>query len=51
MSCPDCFRGAVLDGEPTGAISDIEGAYLAKAGGDATSKRAIVLLTDAFGML
>ncbi|KAJ6613335.1 dienelactone hydrolase [Mycena sp. CBHHK59/15] len=49
MSCPDCFRGNVLEGEPTGVISDIDGAYLAKGSGE-TSQRAIVLLTDIFGL-
>ncbi|KAJ6484362.1 hypothetical protein C8R47DRAFT_980950 [Mycena vitilis] len=49
MSCPNCFLGSVLEGEPTGVISDIEGAYFA-SGGNAESKRAIILLTDAFGL-
>ncbi|KAJ7167880.1 Alpha/Beta hydrolase protein [Mycena filopes] len=51
MSCPDCFRGAVLDGEPTGVIAD-QGAYFAAApeGSTGTNKRAIVLLTDIFGL-
>ncbi|KAJ7804047.1 hypothetical protein B0H14DRAFT_2885955, partial [Mycena olivaceomarginata] len=31
MSCPDCFKGSVLDGEPTGVISGIDGAYFAPA--------------------
>ncbi|KAF7361457.1 Dienelactone hydrolase endo-1,3,1,4-beta-D-glucanase [Mycena sanguinolenta] len=49
MSCPDCFRGSVLDGEPTGIISDLDGAYFA-SGGSSQSKRAIILLTDGFGL-
>ncbi|KAJ6510633.1 Alpha/Beta hydrolase protein [Mycena sanguinolenta] len=49
MSCPDCFRGSVLDGEPTGIISDFDGAYFA-SGGNPQSKRAIILLTDGFGL-
>ncbi|KAJ7780619.1 BUD22-domain-containing protein [Mycena maculata] len=49
MSCPDCFRGAVLDGEPTGVISEIEGACFA-AGSEGKSRRAIILLTDIFGL-
>ncbi|KAJ6584936.1 dienelactone hydrolase endo-1-3,1,4-beta-D-glucanase [Mycena capillaripes] len=49
MSCPDCFRGSVLEGEPTGVM--IDGAYFASAGTDAQpSKRAIILLTDVFGL-
>ncbi|KAJ7686347.1 dienelactone hydrolase endo-1,3,1,4-beta-D-glucanase [Mycena rosella] len=48
MSCPDCFKGAVLEGEPTGIISSqFDGAYFATGG---TSKRAIILLTDIFGL-
>ncbi|KAJ7459828.1 dienelactone hydrolase [Mycena latifolia] len=48
MSCPDCFKGAVLEGEPTGTIaSEFESAYFATGG---TSKRAIILLTDIFGL-
>ncbi|KAJ6584930.1 dienelactone hydrolase endo-1,3,1,4-beta-D-glucanase [Mycena capillaripes] len=49
MSCPDCFRGSVLEGEPTGVM--IDGAYFASAGTDSQpSKRAIILLTDVFGL-
>ncbi|KAJ7459830.1 hypothetical protein FB451DRAFT_1505339 [Mycena latifolia] len=49
MSCPDCFKGAVLEGEPTGTIaSEFEGAYFATGG---TSKRAIILLTDILAFL
>ncbi|KAJ7670241.1 dienelactone hydrolase endo-1-3,1,4-beta-D-glucanase [Mycena rosella] len=48
MSCPDCFKGAVLEGEPTGVIStEFEGAYFATGG---NAKRAIILLTDIFGL-
>jgi len=50
MSCPDCFRGSVLDGEPTGSIeSEFNGAYFA-SGGNPESKRAIIFLTDIFGL-
>ncbi|KAJ7784599.1 Alpha/Beta hydrolase protein [Mycena metata] len=49
MSCPDCFKGAVLDGEPTGSIvASQDGAYFAPGNGD--TKRAIILLTDIFGL-
>ncbi|KAJ7175820.1 dienelactone hydrolase [Mycena filopes] len=48
MSCPDCFRGSVLEGEPTGIMTD-KGDYFA-AGPTGTSKRAVVLLTDIFGL-
>ncbi|KAJ6531634.1 Alpha/Beta hydrolase protein [Mycena vulgaris] len=47
MSCPDCFKGTVLEGEPTGVVSEFEGAYYAAGG---TSRRAIILLTDIFGL-
>lgn len=49
MSCPNCFKGAVLEGQPTGVILDAQdGAYFAAGNGD--TKRAIVLLTDVFGL-
>ncbi|KAG7443073.1 alpha/beta-hydrolase [Guyanagaster necrorhizus] len=47
MSCPDCFRGAALSGEPKGTISDVNGAYLASR---PSSSRAVVLLSDIFGL-
>jgi carboxymethylenebutenolidase len=56
MSCPDCTTGGLLHGEPTGVIST-EGAYFAQAParpaeelGNMDSTRAILLLTDAFGL-
>ncbi|KAH0581391.1 hypothetical protein H2248_012478 [Termitomyces sp. 'cryptogamus'] len=50
MSCPDCLTGDILPGEPTGAFSS-QGAYFAPAPGNSSkSKRAILLLTDAFGL-
>ncbi|KAG6830055.1 hypothetical protein H0H87_009405 [Tephrocybe sp. NHM501043] len=48
MSCPDCVSGEFLPGQPTGVLST-QGAYLA-AGTTQPSKRAIVLLTDIFGL-
>ncbi|KAG6840738.1 hypothetical protein C0991_004756 [Blastosporella zonata] len=48
MSCPECLTGEFLPGEPTGVLST-QGAYLA-AGPVQPSKRAIVLLTDIFGL-
>jgi hypothetical protein len=48
MSCPDCTTGGILPGEPTGTFS-IKGAYCAAAP-EATSKRAVLLLTDGFGL-
>jgi carboxymethylenebutenolidase len=54
MSCPDCTKGGFLPGEPKGIIST-QGAYFAsapsgKAVEDGQGKRAIFLLTDAFGL-
>lgn len=54
MACPSCAEGAFLPGEPTGTISsDFQGAYYAPgplSDGTATSKRTVLLLTDAFGL-
>ncbi|KAF4603375.1 AB hydrolase superfamily protein [Pleurotus pulmonarius] len=48
MSCPDCKKGNVLPGEPTGSISTA-GAYYAP-GPSPHAKRAVLLLTDVFGL-
>ena len=46
--CPHCINGSVLEGEPTGTM--IDGAYFA-AGTDASlSTKAVILLTDVFGL-
>ncbi|KAF7365250.1 DLH domain-containing protein [Mycena venus] len=52
MSCPQCFTGSVLEGEPTGVISEIDGAYFAAgpSDGNSGSKRAVIFLTDVFGL-
>lgn len=54
MTCPQCREGFLLPGEPTGIISEeFQGAYLAAAPNRDTeflSRRAIVYLTDGFGM-
>jgi len=52
MSCPDCTTGGFLPGEPTGTFST-QGAYFAPAPAaaqDSRTKRAVLLLTDAFGL-
>ncbi|KAF8069024.1 dienelactone hydrolase [Lyophyllum atratum] len=50
MSCPNCIAGELLPGEPAG-ISSTQGAYLASGSvSNEPSKRAIVLLTDVFGL-
>lgn len=55
MTCPDCSSGGLLPGEPLGTITTVEGAYFTpgapeNATESASSKRAIVLLTDGFGL-
>lgn len=51
MACPQCKDGGLLSGEPEGQIlPDFHGAYLAPGPEEASSKRTILLLTDAFGM-
>ncbi|KAJ1473896.1 hypothetical protein T484DRAFT_1834443 [Baffinella frigidus] len=54
MSCPDCFKGSLDSGTPTGEETKIAGldAYVAKpkAGSEAGGeKKAVVLITDIFG--
>ncbi|KAJ3977807.1 dienelactone hydrolase endo-1-3,1,4-beta-D-glucanase [Lentinula raphanica] len=46
-SCDNCKKGAVLPGEPTGTM--VNGAYFA-AGPEGNKSRAIILLTDIFGL-
>ena len=50
--CPKCKEGSFLPGEPTGSINtDFQGAYFAPSPNkDLESKRAIVFLTDGFGL-
>ncbi|KIJ62730.1 hypothetical protein HYDPIDRAFT_30319 [Hydnomerulius pinastri MD-312] len=56
MSCPDCNRGSILEGTPTGSVAPVNGvnAYFASGASsqvESTSKDfAVVLLTDAFGL-
>lgn len=51
MSCPDCITGANLPGTPKGVLKD-DGSYFAAApeGGNSEHKRAVILLTDVFGL-
>lgn len=50
MTCPNCAEGFVLPGEPTGSIQpEYQGAYHAQAP-TGESKRAVLLLTDGFGL-
>ena len=54
MSCPDCFKGVTLDGEPTGTISKFSNtgidAYFAAGPEGSDPTKAVVLLTDVFGL-
>ncbi|KAI3607861.1 dienelactone hydrolase endo--beta-d-glucanase [Moniliophthora roreri] len=50
MSCPDCYTGTILPGEPTGTLQpDFDGAYLSP-GPEGSTLHAIILLTDIFGL-
>ena len=52
MSCPDCFKGAIYDGDPTGREETIHGVNTYVAGSpstQSTSKSTIIFITDAFG--
>ncbi|KAL0571827.1 hypothetical protein V5O48_010140 [Marasmius crinis-equi] len=49
MSCPDCYKGSILEGEPVGTFTSIDGAYMS-AGSNKESERAVILLTDIFGL-
>ena len=55
MACPNCTEGGFLPGEPTGTInSHFQGAYYSPgpplSDGTSASNRAVILLTDAFGL-
>jgi len=51
MSCPKCQEGFVLPGDPIGTIDqDFLGAYHASAPNGETSQRALIFLTDGFGL-
>ena len=51
MSCTDCFRGSIHDGEPTGTEEIIHGVrtYIASPDTAASSQSTIIFVTDAFG--
>ncbi|GJE91791.1 dienelactone hydrolase family protein [Phanerochaete sordida] len=48
MSCEQCTQGYVLTGEPTGAM--VDGAYFRAGPEGADPSKAIVILTDVFGL-
>lgn len=52
MSCPDCFKGSVHEGTPSGRVTEICGlpTYVSKPQGDRSVKGIIVMIPDAFGM-
>ncbi|KAF8133941.1 dienelactone hydrolase endo-1,3,1,4-beta-D-glucanase [Boletus edulis] len=53
MSCPDCIRGSILDGTPSGTVKQVDGidAYFVSGVSEPTSKSfSVVLLTDVFGL-
>lgn len=50
MSCPDCTTGGFLLGEPAGTISTMGAYFSPNPENDQPSNKAILLLTDAFGL-
>jgi len=54
MSCPRCHEGSILSGDPKGTIKTgiLGNSYLSLAPvvQDVTPKKAVLLLTDAFGL-
>ncbi|KAI0058274.1 dienelactone hydrolase endo-1,3,1,4-beta-D-glucanase [Artomyces pyxidatus] len=48
MSCENCFKGYILPGTPVGSI--VHGDYYSPAETPADPKKALVLLTDIFGL-
>ncbi|KAI1073786.1 dienelactone hydrolase family protein [Whalleya microplaca] len=51
MSCPDCFKGAIHDGKPTGTVIQLHGldVYLAEPAGGRPPRGLVVIIPDAFG--
>jgi dienelactone hydrolase len=51
MSCPDCFRGGISPGTPTGTEETIHGlpTYVARPPEGVTPRGIIVFVPDAFG--
>jgi len=52
MSCSDCFKGHVHDGEPQGKIIEVHGrqTYVASPVNSSKPKGIVVIIPDAFGM-
>ncbi|KAL7921210.1 alpha/beta-hydrolase [Trichoderma austrokoningii] len=51
MSCPDCYRGSVHEGEPRGEVTKAYGldTYVVNPAGGRPAKGIVVILPDAFG--
>ncbi|KAH9999717.1 dienelactone hydrolase family protein [Xylariaceae sp. FL0662B] len=51
MSCPDCFKGAVHNGKPTGSVARLHGlnVYVAEPASGRPPKGIVVIIPDAFG--
>ncbi|KAI8625935.1 dienelactone hydrolase family protein [Xylariaceae sp. FL1651] len=51
MSCPDCFKGAIHEGTPTGTVTKLHGldVYIAEPASGNPPKGIIVLVPDIFG--
>jgi carboxymethylenebutenolidase len=52
MSCPDCNKGYILEGTPSGTITKVNGvdAYFVSGAPPDPSKSIAIVLTDAFGL-
>jgi dienelactone hydrolase len=51
MSCPDCFKGTIHDGKPTGTVTRLHGfdTYVAEPANGSPPKGIVVIIPDAFG--
>lgn len=51
MSCPDCFRGSIHEGNPRGEVTKIHGldTYVSRPPDGAQPRGVVVIIPDAFG--
>ncbi|KAH8667072.1 Alpha/Beta hydrolase protein [Xylariales sp. PMI_506] len=51
MSCPDCFKGAIHNGKPTGAVTKLHGlnTYVAEPASGRPATGIVLIIPDAFG--
>ncbi|KAI0477868.1 dienelactone hydrolase family protein [Xylariaceae sp. FL0804] len=51
MSCPDCFSGAIHEGEPSGITTRLHGldTYVAEPASGRPARAVVVIIPDAFG--